>query len=118
MPSKTETVPATAKGSGDQQIAKSASPEEVEAANEEAMKQQKEQKKAAAEAELAAINDEGSSDRQYVTDEDGVSRLAAAKGQRVPEGAQKMAEKSGGLSNTPQAGPESTAAQKGPESTS
>ena len=111
-PSKTENVPATASsrgGAGDQQIAKSATREQVEKANEEALKARSEAQVAAAEAQLAAAKGEGESERKYVTDEDGISRLAATPGQPVPDWAKQMAEKTGGLSNEPKPGPEATA---------
>lgn len=115
--SSTETVPATASSSGQGEVAKGATPEQVEEANKESAKVRAERAQKQAEAALAAAKGEGGGeDRQYVTDEDGISRLAAAKGQRVPEWAERMAEKTGGLSNEPEQGPESTARVSSPKS--
>lgn len=110
--SKQSSVPATASSSGQDQVAKGASPEQVEEANKEAAKVRAERAVEQAEAAVAdAKGEHDSNERQYVTDEDGISRLASAKGGRVPEWAQKMADKTGGLSNEPGRGPESTAAE-------
>lgn len=106
--SKSTPEPVTASGIGDP-VAKGASPEDVQKANAAVHKEQAEKRKADAQAVLDDANRSDSSERQYVEDEDGISRLAAAKGQPVPAWAEKLAEKTGGLSNEPKRGPEATA---------
>lgn len=109
-PAKRETKaePVTASGVGDP-VAKAAPPEAVEAANQQVFKEREQAKLDAAQATLDHAKESGSSGRVYVTDDDGISRLAATEGQRIPAWAEKMAEKSGGLSNEPKPGPQATA---------
>lgn len=106
---KSEPLAVTASDVNDP-VAKGATPEQVQAATAEAHEVQHGALVKAAEDAASRAKQEGESERTYVVDDDGIPRLAAAKGQKLPEWAEKMAEKSGGKSNTPpKDGPEATA---------